>query len=94
MGCTHYPFVIPLIQQIVGEKVRVIDPAPAIARQVQRVLEARQLVNEGTDKAKVEFYTSGDPAVMRRMITRLLGATAQSASSHLAKWGTRLNHID
>ena len=34
MGCTHYPFVIPLIQEIVGPGVRVIDPAPAVARQV------------------------------------------------------------
>ncbi len=32
LGCTHYPFVIPLIQQIVGPEVRVIDPAPAVAR--------------------------------------------------------------
>src|SRR3990172_353729 len=31
LGCTHYPFVIPLIQRIVGDKVRVIDPAPAVA---------------------------------------------------------------
>ncbi len=40
LGCTHYPFVIPLIQDIVGPGVRVIDPAPAVARQVGRVLEA------------------------------------------------------
>ena len=43
LGCTHYPFVIPLIQQIVGPDVRVIDPAPAIARQVRRVLETQDL---------------------------------------------------
>jgi glutamate racemase len=36
LGCTHYPFVIPLIQQITGPDVRVINPAPAVARQVQR----------------------------------------------------------
>jgi glutamate racemase len=41
LGCTHYPFVIPLIQQIVGENVRVIDPAPSVAKQVRRVLEAK-----------------------------------------------------
>ncbi len=38
MGCTHYPFVIPLIRQIVGPDVRVIDPAPAVARQTARLL--------------------------------------------------------
>ncbi len=41
LGCTHYPFVIPLIQEIVGEFVRVIDPAPAVARQARRLLEAQ-----------------------------------------------------
>ena len=39
LGCTHYPFVIPQIKQIVGAGVRVIDPAPAVARQVGRLLE-------------------------------------------------------
>ncbi|MCX6034415.1 MAG: glutamate racemase [Chloroflexi bacterium] len=40
LGCTHYPFVIPLIQEIVGPDVRVIDPAPAVARQVVRLLDS------------------------------------------------------
>ena len=45
LGCTHYPFVIPLIQQIAGPGVRVIDPAPAVARRkrcVQPVLALRR----------------------------------------------------
>ena len=37
LGCTHYPFVRPLIERICDAKVRVIDPAPAVARQVVRV---------------------------------------------------------
>src|SRR5512146_1892036 len=41
LGCTHYPFVIDQIQRIVGDKVRVIDPAPAVARQAKRLLEKR-----------------------------------------------------
>ena len=39
LGCTHYPFVIPMIQEIAGPSVRVIDPAPAVARQAARLLE-------------------------------------------------------
>ncbi|HEY9089092.1 MAG TPA: glutamate racemase, partial [Anaerolineaceae bacterium] len=41
LGCTHYPFAIPIVQEIVGPGVRVIDPAPAVARQIGRVLAAR-----------------------------------------------------
>src|SRR5215211_131870 len=45
LGCTHYPFVIPVIQQLVGERVRVIDPAPAVAKQTGRLLDARGMRN-------------------------------------------------
>jgi glutamate racemase len=43
LGCTHYPFVIPLIEEIAGPGVRVIDPAPAVARQARRLLEEKGL---------------------------------------------------
>ncbi len=37
LGCTHYPFVAPLIQEIAGPQVTIIDPAPAVARQTARL---------------------------------------------------------
>ncbi|MFT3894822.1 MAG: glutamate racemase [Anaerolineales bacterium] len=73
LGCTHYPFVIPLIQQIVGEKVRVIDPAPSVAKQVRRLLEAGGARNTESKRGEVTFYTSGDPAALRSMLPVLLG---------------------
>ncbi|MBM3178845.1 MAG: glutamate racemase [Chloroflexi bacterium] len=73
LGCTHYPFVIPLIQEIVGEKVRVIDPAPAVSRQVRRLLEAKDLVNESGKTGRVEFFTSGDAVAMEMSLPKLLG---------------------
>ena len=38
LGCTHYPFLLEAITEVVGDGVAVIDPAPAVARQVGRVL--------------------------------------------------------
>ena len=73
LGCTHYPFVIPLIQEIVGEKVRVIDPAPAVARQVIRLLEARGMKNDSPQSGDVKFYTSGDPEELKSLLPVLLG---------------------
>jgi glutamate racemase len=72
MGCTHYPFVIPAIQQIVGLDVRVIDPAPAIARQTRRMLEAHNLLIEDGPEASLQFITSGDSAQFRRALRQLL----------------------
>jgi glutamate racemase len=73
LGCTHYPFVIPLIQQITGTGVRVIDPAPAVARQTRRVLEAHGLLQAGKEPVEPQFYTTGSPRVFAAMIEQLLG---------------------
>jgi len=73
LGCTHYPFVIPLIEQIVGENVRVIDPAPAVARQVGRVLEAKGMKREPGTRGSVRFYTSGNPEELNSLLPKLLG---------------------
>jgi glutamate racemase len=73
LGCTHYPFVIPLIQNIVGENVRVIDPAPAVARQVERLLVSGKLVNWEIGKGEVEFFTSGDAQGVKSALGKLLG---------------------
>ena len=60
LGCTHYPFVIPLIKDIVGENIRVIDPAPAVAKQVERLLINGNLANIGKFPQRTTFYTTGD----------------------------------
>jgi len=73
MGCTHYPFVIPLIQEIAGPEVRVIDPAPAVARQVGRMLTARGWVSENATPGAILFFTSGDPQVFTLLLPLLLG---------------------
>ena len=72
LGCTHYPFVIPLIQKIVGANVRVIDPAPAVAKQTGRLLEASGMKSMSESRGGVDFYTSGDPAALESMLPVLL----------------------
>jgi len=73
LGCTHYPFVIPLIEHIVGDKVRVIDPAPSVAKQAKRLLEAGGMKNDSPTRGNVKFYTSGDPSVLKSLLPILLG---------------------
>jgi glutamate racemase len=72
MGCTHYPFVIPLIESITGPGVRTIDPAPAIARQTRRLLTERDLLNPGQDQGKLRFYTSGKLSAFSKLLDVLL----------------------
>lgn len=72
LGCTHYPFVIPLIEKIVGENVRVIDPAPAVAKQVKRLLEAGEALNQKEQLGSTRFMTSGDVEVVKSSLKILL----------------------
>ncbi len=73
LGCTHYPFVIPLIQQIAGPRVRVIDPAPSVARQAARLLEARGARCGKGGRGFLQFFTSGEPSLLQSLLPRLLG---------------------
>lgn len=83
MGCTHYPFAIPLIQEIVGPEVHVIDPAPAVARQVGRVLNERKLLNTTDAPSHVRYLTSGDGAQFSRLLRSLMG---EQSSIDLVHW--------
>jgi len=77
LGCTHYPFAIPIIQEIAGPHVRVIDPAPAVARQTARVLEARGWLAAGDAPGPVRYITTApDPAALQRPLRLLLGVDA------------------
>jgi glutamate racemase len=75
LGCTHYPFVIPMIQEIVGKATRVIDPAPAIARQVERVLDMHALRDVSASKGHIAYLTTGNPDRMQSFVKEMSGET-------------------
>ena len=70
LGCTHYPFLRPVIERIAGPGVRIIDPAPAVARQVLKVMStcppsARSAEEDAP--GSVELLSSGDPTTLRAL---------------------------
>lgn len=75
LGCTHYPFVIPLVQEIVGPDVRVIDPAPAVARQTARLLDSNGIRHPGPERGELHFYTTGDEDGFRKLLPTLCAET-------------------
>jgi len=77
LGCTHYPFVIPMIRQITGADVRVIDPAPAVARQTLRLLETGGLRKKGPSIGEIYFLTSGNAEQFKHQLPNLLGVTGK-----------------
>jgi glutamate racemase len=73
LGCTHYPFLRPVIERIVGPEVEIIDPAPAVARQTGRVLVQRGFQGHLGPGAQHTFCTTGDPETFAKMINELVG---------------------
>ncbi|WP_367393025.1 glutamate racemase [Lewinella sp. LCG006] len=62
LGCTHYPFLLPLLKGMVPADCKIIDPAPAVARQVARRLEHLSLAAKPEHPAEYQFFHSGPVA--------------------------------
>jgi glutamate racemase len=68
LGCTHYPFLKSVIEDICGNGIRLLDTGEAVARQTGRVLESKNLLNTEGGIGTVTFFTTGDPAFTGRII--------------------------
>lgn len=79
LGCTHYAFLEPLIQAVAGPGVLVVNPAPAVARQLRRRLEAASLLVDPGTPASEHFFASGDLPTVSRVLSKLWGRSVQAA---------------
>jgi glutamate racemase len=88
LACTHYPFVIPLIEDILGPEVRVIDPAPAIARQTERKFTEIGALG-GSAAGNLTLVSTADADRLSRMAEGLIGEVGEVVD---AAWdGPRLS---
>jgi glutamate racemase len=71
LGCTHYPFLRPLLQRIVGDEVALIDTGAAVARRVRDVLLANDALRVDA-MGEERFWTSGDVALAQHVIGEYL----------------------
>jgi glutamate racemase len=73
LGCTHYPFLGAVIQEVAGSSVVVIDPAVAVARELRRRLEASDRLAPDTHIGRERFWTTGPPEQSQTVIAQLWG---------------------
>ena len=59
LGCTHYPLLKGVIQEITGKKVALIDSSVAAAKHARQLLEKKQLIRK-KGRGSVRFFTSDD----------------------------------
>jgi len=75
LGCTHYSFVVPLIEGIVGPDVNIIDTNLAVAKEVSRRLRSEKLTSSLSTSESELFWTSGDQRNADRLFSELWGKT-------------------
>jgi len=90
LGCTHYPLLIQLIKNIVGEEVRVIDPAPAIASRVKFILDEKMIKVSKSLYSNLSMFTTGEPGNFENAISIFLKEDLQV--THLA-WDQTNNNL-
>jgi glutamate racemase len=71
LGCTHYPFLIPLIEQIIGNQAQVINPAIAVAKHTLYVLQHHQLKANLSQIADYQFFTSGTLSDLKNFVYKI-----------------------
>ena len=95
LGCTHFPFLAPMILRVMDDwrathphapAVTLIDPAPAVARQAMKVWcdhpdRAGSSVSEPNNAR--EFWTTGDAQRFDEVASTLLGYAVRSQHAHV-----------
>ncbi|WP_109299609.1 glutamate racemase [Aquimarina sp. AU474] len=60
LGCTHYPYLIPILKKMLSSDVKIIDSGEAVARQTKSILTTNELLNPNTTSGTHLLYTNGD----------------------------------
>lgn len=68
LGCTHYPYLMPLLIELLPNHVKIIDSGEAVARQTKAVLDKHHLLNTQRKKGNYQFYTNGKTEVLASLL--------------------------
>jgi glutamate racemase len=73
LGCTHFPVVSHLIQEVVGPDIKLIDSGKETAKKVKQILELSGLSNRESSMGQFNFYVSDIPDKFDEVGTLFLG---------------------
>jgi len=72
LGCTHYPYLIPMLSKMLPNQVTIIDSGRAVAKQTKAVLEQNNLFNTQIGTATHHFYSNGNPEILKSILANEL----------------------
>ncbi|WP_179349930.1 glutamate racemase [Winogradskyella pacifica] len=68
LGCTHYPYLIPMLTKMLPKHVKIIDSGRAVAKQTQTVLIALGLLNDSGNQPIIQLFSNGDITVLNSIL--------------------------
>tara|TARA_R110002049_G_scaffold106743_4_gene254290 strand:- start:507 stop:1286 length:780 start_codon:yes stop_codon:yes gene_type:complete len=68
LGCTHYPYLIPMLTKMLPNHVKIIDSGLAVAKQTQIVLSTSNLLNSSATKPIIQLFSNGDVAILEAIL--------------------------
>ncbi|MEM9984753.1 MAG: glutamate racemase, partial [Bacteroidota bacterium] len=74
LGCSHYPFLWKSMERVIQERATIIDPAPAVVRQISRLLIQHQLMADPGQQGTHRFIDSAEGNRLRNMVARIAPA--------------------
>jgi glutamate racemase len=72
LGCTHYPYLIPQIREIVGSEIQIIDSGEAVARQTKNILQKYDRLETLEKQTTHQFYINKEALVLKKLLNNLL----------------------
>jgi glutamate racemase len=81
LGCTHYPILRPVIEQVMGDGISYIDSGEAVADEVAVLLERRGLLSRGGSPRTEHFYVTDSAARFRKVAELFLGRPLESVET-------------
>ncbi|WP_417212635.1 glutamate racemase [Bizionia sp.] len=68
LGCTHYPYLLPQLLELLPEQVKIIDSGEAVAKQTELILKENNLLNSSMTKGKWQFNTNASTEVIAKLL--------------------------
>jgi len=68
LGCTHYPYLIPVLKELLPDTIKIIDSGEAVARQTKAVLGNSVLLTSSVENGKHQFLTNADLGILESFL--------------------------
>ena len=68
LGCTHYPYLIPVLKELLPDNVKIIDSGEAVARQTKAILEKFENLNTSSENGKHQFFSNTAIAILKSFV--------------------------